>query len=192
MDIADGRLTRSAAAKAAPDILPVRITLELVKDRRASDQEEWDTINKRCISWIHNTIAANLRVHVLPEMTAFEVYSALRTVCESTTHQLQTEKMRKWLNYVYKGSEPMDFVIKWQELRLDCLSASPYAPCEPEMQIMVFITAAYAYAPVNQSLSTYVPNPKQRFAKNLEDVFRQFVRAENLRLACTMGNPGPD
>lgn len=184
MDIADGQLTQSiAATTAAPDLAPVKVTVELVLDR-AAEQEKWDAINNRCISWIHNTVASNMQVYVSPEMTAFAIYSALKKVCVSTTHQAKSDKLRQFLTYAYGGSHPFEFVTKWHQLKEDYLAVfdkESHPP--PELQLFIFMNAICAHGPVNLWLNTYTVDKTQTHEKNLEDIFQLFIGSETRRLA---------
>lgn len=114
IDVAAGRVSLSTTPVTPVMEASVRITTEMVHDRRKAEQVTWDKINKRCISWIHSKITPRMRVYVRSEMTAYEVYTALRKVCVSTSHQSKCDKLKQWLNYMYKGSKPMEFVAKWQ------------------------------------------------------------------------------
>jgi hypothetical protein len=117
-------------------------------------------------------------------MTAFQVYSALKKVCESTTHQAKSDKLRQFLSYTYGGLHPVEFGLKWQRLKEDCLAVfdkESHPP--PEQQLFIFINAVCAHGPVNLWLRRYTVDKTQTHEKNLEDIFQLFIGSENCRLA---------
>lgn len=164
------------------------ITIDIAVKIRDLNQEEWDSYDRAIIAYVRATIAPDIAVLIAEGARSATIHTQLKEAWGTISKQEAFHKYNVFMNLVYKGSKPEDFVKKWRQHLKGVLDTFPSGETLswiiPYHQ---FMRAASYTKECHPFLNNVKLDTEKSLPQNLESLTTAFISFEERRLTLKGG-----